>query len=446
MKKLWIVLLSLGLLAVFCIPASALDVTWKGTYIATGIYESNRSITDEGADAAHGGVQKTGASMAYYAQRLRMEQMFKVAEGLRLQLQEDLMTRVWGQQNVNAGTYGNPASARNTNDEQNIHIRFSKVYFDTKYGNFAAGYSYDSMWGTEFLDSWDSVGGSISWVLKTGPFLWLLAYEKIGEGRLGNATVATPGYTDSDLDKYCISGYYFAKWGSAGLIYCYLPNATAKPLGFDGVINVAMAYYRVTFGDFWMEAELDYGWGKDRDYDKASGLKDYKYAGWAWYAKARYTLGPAYVGAQYAHLDGDDPDSVYKRNSYSNSGNQYQPCLILWNDWTNRFSGNLGTNGQVTNYVNNVNMYQVFAGFRPMPEVHIFGSFTLAKADERPLNYIDKDYGKELDITASYKIFDNLEYMVGFGYLWAGDYFKGTSKTAEVDNNYLLMHQLTLSF
>ncbi len=37
--------------------------------------------------------------------------------------------------------------------------------------------------------------------------------------------------------------------------------------------------------------------------------------------------------------------------------------------------------------------------------------------------------------------------MVGFGYLWAGDYFKGVTPSANlVDDNYLLMHQLTLTF
>jgi hypothetical protein len=36
--------------------------------------------------------------------------------------------------------------------------------------------------------------------------------------------------------------------------------------------------------------------------------------------------------------------------------------------------------------------------------------------------------------------------MVGFAYLWAGDYFKGTSATKEVDNDYLITHKLTLTF
>ncbi len=69
-----------------------------------------------------------------------------------------------------------------------------------------------------------------------------------------------------------------------------------------------------------------------------------------------------------------------------------------------------------------------------------------ADRDATATGWQSKDYGKELDVTATYKIYDNLSYMVGFGYLWAGDFWKGTSPSAEVDNDYLITHKLTLSF
>jgi len=54
--------------------------------------------------------------------------------------------------------------------------------------------------------------------------------------------------------------------------------------------------------------------------------------------------------------------------------------------------------------------------------------------------------GIEFDVTAKYKIYDNLTYMVGAGYLWTGDYFKKGVSTAKVGNDYILMNRLTLSF
>jgi len=54
--------------------------------------------------------------------------------------------------------------------------------------------------------------------------------------------------------------------------------------------------------------------------------------------------------------------------------------------------------------------------------------------------------GMEVDVKASYKIYDNLTYMVGAGYLWTGDYFKKGVSTAKIGNDYILMNRLTLSF
>jgi hypothetical protein len=36
--------------------------------------------------------------------------------------------------------------------------------------------------------------------------------------------------------------------------------------------------------------------------------------------------------------------------------------------------------------------------------------------------------------------------MVGAGYLWTGDYFKGANQAGSIGNNYLLLNKLSLSF
>jgi len=59
---------------------------------------------------------------------------------------------------------------------------------------------------------------------------------------------------------------------------------------------------------------------------------------------------------------------------------------------------------------------------------------------------VDDFYGSEFDLTATYKIYNNLSYMIGFGYWWVGDYFKGTSASNAIDDDYIVMHKLTLSF
>jgi hypothetical protein len=70
-----------------------------------------------------------------------------------------------------------------------------------------------------------------------------------------------------------------------------------------------------------------------------------------------------------------------------------------------------------------------------------------AMAQKKPgTAYVGDVYGTEIDVTATYKIYDNLSYMVGLGYLFTGDYFKGTDPTAKITNDYILMHKLTLTF
>ena len=60
--------------------------------------------------------------------------------------------------------------------------------------------------------------------------------------------------------------------------------------------------------------------------------------------------------------------------------------------------------------------------------------------------FLSNNYGSEADVTMKYKIYDNLEYMIGAAYLWTGDYFKGTDPNAKLSNTYLLTHKLTLTF
>ncbi len=78
--------------------------------------------------------------------------------------------------------------------------------------------------------------------------------------------------------------------------------------------------------------------------------------------------------------------------------------------------------------------------------MNIEGAISYMNADKKPTGFDSNKYGWEVDVKASYKIYDNLTYMVGAGYLWTGDYFKGTNRTHQIGNDYLLMNQLTLNF
>jgi hypothetical protein len=90
-------------------------------------------------------------------------------------------------------------------------------------------------------------------------------------------------------------------------------------------------------------------------------------------------------------------------------------------------------------------MYGMYGGFKPTPKLKMELTLLSARRDKVTLN-MDKHLGIEFDATAEYKIYDNLSYMVGAGYLWTGDYFKGANQAGSIGNNYLLLNKLSLSF
>jgi hypothetical protein len=112
----------------------------------------------------------------------------------------------------------------------------------------------------------------------------------------------------------------------------------------------------------------------------------------------------------------------------------------------------------------NAFLHQLKVGLKPTDQLDICLSGAYARADKLnglnktqtdfgPLvglqnlsGYVSKDYGTEIDLTGTYKINNNLSYMVGFGYLFTGDYFKANNASAEVENDYMFINKLTFTF
>jgi len=102
--------------------------------------------------------------------------------------------------------------------------------------------------------------------------------------------------------------------------------------------------------------------------------------------------------------------------------------------------------------------FQGRVGVKPNPKTDIMLSISYATADEKPAPfaiygdptvYGNGEYGWEIDLTGTYKITNNLSYMLGAGYLFTGDYFKGFDYAGEgmdTSNEYMLINKLTLSF
>lgn len=432
MKRLLFYSVAVALALAIAAPAGAVTVKVTGEFFAAGFWESNRALRSSDETAQR-----------YYASRLQVNPVFQVADGLRLVTRFDAMERVWGQDPI--GSTPTATNSRNTKDEQNIVFR--RAYLSAKVlgGVLDVGVMGGGRTGTVFMN-YDADVYRIKYTTYFGPWSIQLVTEKADENSITNGT------SDGDKDKYSITPVYKWTGGEVGTQFQWYryndQERSATP--YRANYYLLCPWFKSIFGPLYVEGEVSYYFGKANDYLNES-LQDKDYDSLNYYLMAKYTTGPFYFGGQYAHIAGDDPARPdKKRQASAPSGYiDYQPTLVLWNDWTQRFTGQaLGTNGTIASpyYVTNANLYQVFAGYKPIPKLTLDASYTMAYAEQKPANYVSDGYGNELDLKAAYKIYDNLEYMVAFGYLWAGDYFKGTSSTNTVGNDWLLMHKLTLNF
>ncbi len=530
MRKLWVILLSLGLIVAFAMPAAAVDVKFSGQYYAFGAYVDNPSLLDKGEQPAPvsanaGGFANAGAwgpdgtngttrdsrSMrgpyAWYAQRLRTNIEFQVVEGLKLVTRFDALEKHWGDQSWAGGTgetqsrTQTPAGVGGATAKAQENLEWERAYldFNVPFGKFQIGYMQFLMWGTDFLNTPLSAGG-IRYFYSQGPWMAVAAVEKRAEYvGLNKANIGIAN--DADKDVYDLGVTYKLKNGEVGLLYQYNRNSASKWQERNGYLTQLMGvfpYTKLTFGKFFIEAEGVYGWGDLRSYESTAATasvgqptggvninapaQNVSVSALGAFVHAKYDWKPAYFGAQFVYLSGDDMSDSDKVSGsiagalQANYG--FNRALILWNsdygDNLGQMYGNIApasarnprTGSFTTSYVfmDNVWFYQLYAGFKPTPKMDFKVAISMANADKKPKSdvgatgtlgwytgaavreFTSSKYGTELDLTGSYKIYDNLTYMVGFGYLWTGDYFKGYDSNATVKDNYLLTHRITLNF
>jgi len=279
----------------------------------------------------------------------------------------------------------------------------------------------------------------------------LAIWEKEEENDIVNATQA-----DSDKDSYAIAPIYQWESGQAGVLFKYYSyadasGATATPdTGYKGQYYLVSPYLKATFGPVAVEAELDYLMGDAVKYEQsAAGREDIGADGYSYYVKATVNLGPASVGGQFAFVSGDDT-TTNDSEAGPAGGEDYNPFLILYDDDRDKWMGTPGTIGDYNgDELTNGYLWQVFGTVSPMEKLSIWAAFGGAVADRATTatqTYLNDDIGYEFDITATYKIYNNLEYKVGFGYLWTGDWWKGNSAATKIDNDYVVLHKLSVTF
>ena len=458
MRKVLVVLLCVLFMA-FALPASAADVKFSGSYVAQGYYDNNRALLKDG-----------GASFMNVWQRLRVQTDFQVQQGLMLTTRFDALEKVWGATRSTTAT--STSLADNNAEAENIKFTHAFVTMNVPggYGELRVGYQTQGTWGTVFGNTGESdYGNRVKWDWDTGSFFWGARWDKTEgkkyyspSGPAGNVGVSTY-VVDHDKETYgALGGYKWSK-GDGGLYITYSLDTSTddNPVtGYKARYWNIQPYVKAAFGIVYVEGEIGFYIGKYKEL--ATGGPDVDYTGRRAYIMVNVDIAPGYVGALAFYSSGDDIGTTDKNEGGAKIGTDFQPCLILWNYDLGRWNGALGGQNGLSNAKasgstgpgnvggydsDNVKAVQIFAGIKPTPKLDVKASYTKASMDKDVVvGQVSRDIGKELDISATYKIYDNLSYMIGFAYLWAGDAFKGSVAGAAIDNDYLLTHKLTLSF
>jgi hypothetical protein len=491
MKKFWLAFLSLGLVIAFSASAFAVDVQFSGSYYAAGMYLNQTSLMKGSIDksvnpytgGASGSLNNDDVSTASYFQRLRVRTDFIISPGLKFITRFDALERIWGGARSTPGTY-DIQSAGTRDERQNIAFDWAYIEYTSPIGLFQVGYAEDNVWGTVFGSSGSGPpSGQILYGAQIGPVTFGASISKETDGSY-SAVNSGAKWTDTDYDRYNVFGIYNFKGGETGLLFSYNRFANDKqfpsslsPMGGMGAWGVPLnmggsyipyanmmyiytlaPYAKVKLGPVKLEAEVLYSWGSINMED---GLKggDFQLQDIMAYLNAVVDLGPVYFGGTAAYMSGDNGQNGSQvKGNVTGGGMDWNPCLIMFNQdltyWVgpiNGYGGSYNFSGSYPNtgYGGMTNAWfgQLKAGVHPISNLDINTAISYAKADEIPAGWAGSSYGWELDVTGTYKITNNLSYMVGVGYWWVGDYYKGLApEQNEVRDNYMLINKLTLTF
>jgi hypothetical protein len=419
----------------------------------------------------------TNPSTAFFYQRLRVGTDFVVSPSLKLVTRFDAMERIWGGARSNGYGGYDAQSAGTRAENENIAIDLAYIDYVSPIGLFMVGYQPDYVWGTVFGDrSSGPTAGIITYAVPVGPITVVAQYAK--EKDNSASAVTSSSKTDLDHDSYRIGGIYKFKGGEAGGLLLWERDASNKAGSYSGPPTFGMPYltnafklipyFKATVGPVALQGEFEYTFGDAIKAENNITNHDMSVGAISVWLDAVANFGMFNVGGTFAYLSGDDPstsDKLEGSNGFigvNTAGLDWHPCLILFNTDLNYWAGNINghvygsapfsSDTTVNAEMSNAWFFQGRVGVKPTPQWDINLAVAYATADKKPDYVSGGAYGTEIDLTANYKITNNLSYMLGVGYLFTGDYFKGQGVLsggfgdAKVCDDFIVLNKLTLNF
>lgn len=418
MKKFTLAALVLGLALIFAVPAMAVDVALDGYMRASGYLEKNYPMNDD-----------LDSYNAYYDFRWRVNSTITVSDNLKMRSRTRIFNTVWG----------NGADDSNDSTLSNIDFERAWMAITTPYGLLEVGKQLTAAFGTSFGDT-ESDAWRIKYTGKFGGVTVVGVIQKNVERDGGSGTSDDYLLSDDDNDLYAIALVYPTENWTLGSLQVFIRDDSGPDTLKHYVID---PFFTGKFGNLALQAELRADVG-----DTATG-GDFK--GYAFNAEATYSLGMANLTGGIAYITGDN-DPLDDDNKNGVVGQDWEKLYIMFGT-----TGNAGQPGVLAGIGNLASGSGNTAGFKggylgadtnitEKLNVGLLAGYGVA--DEEPDGFSDK-YGTEVDLRATWQVYDNLTYTFVGAYLFAGDFWKDAadeSITGNDDKPWALFHRLQLNF
>jgi hypothetical protein len=417
MKKLFVVLLALGLVVAFSMPASAVENIFGGYWRTRAFVQKDFNGNSSGETDLQ---QVDTRTRLYYT--AKFSDNFKFVNKFE-------MDAVWGDA---AAGYGDIGA-----DGVKVEVKNSYVDFNIAPVNAKIGVQYLTL-GRGFLFADDFAGAVVTYKGDgvSVPFAWVKAYEG-GKGDEKNDLdvdyyVIAPKFT---LDKVTVNPY---------LVWATSDDASSwdKSMGYPMSIGEYDAYFlgvdldaKVGAASVWFTGIYETG-----TIGNPAGPEEADLAGWLIALGGKTKVGDVGVHGQFFYASGQDPDEA---NDYTVFTAPVGQCYY-WSE----IMGYGIFDTQVTNAscgykISDIVAFNIGATVKPMDKVSVTLDLWNASLAEDDANG-ESSLGTEVDLVVSYALLENLKLDVVAAYLFAGD--ATTMKAADDANPYEFGTRLSFSF
>lgn len=242
----------------------------------------------------------------------------------------------------------------------------------------------------------------------------------------------------------------------------YLGIMSTRGATLQAKVWLLTPYIAGKWGDFGLQAELDYAWGT-LEYDTAQKDRDIK--GFSYFIEGTYDIGPVTLQGGFAHVSGDADYTDDKDESFAfvQGGEDWARLFILNSDdhemitsmaggVGNHLGGGLGVATLCS--LDGFKMFYGGADYAITEDITLGVIAAYSEADDIPddtatLTY-KKNQGYEVDLTFNWQITENLKHSAIGAYLDGGDYweYRATGmENPDIDSTiYSLYHKIEVTF